>query len=217
MGGRADHQAEGRRTSERLGDARSGAKLGLKRGRPGGPRGQARIDAASGVRRKVNETRSGMKEVKDQPARQRWQGGANVFLLCLVAAISVPASSALGQDPDEAPKAPREAAPPDYMVSPEDVLDVYVLQFPEISRPYRVSPTGFISLPLIPEPVAVAGLAPSEIARVFETKFRDSGLLKRPQIVVSAKETRLHSVVISGRSEERRVGKECRSRWSPYH
>ena len=24
-------------------------------------------------------------------------------------------------------------------------------------------------------------------------------------------------VGISGRSEERRVGKECRSRWSPYH
>ncbi|KDB58951.1 winged helix-turn-helix DNA-binding protein [Bordetella bronchiseptica A1-7] len=23
--------------------------------------------------------------------------------------------------------------------------------------------------------------------------------------------------VITGRSEERRVGKECRSRWSPYH
>ena len=25
------------------------------------------------------------------------------------------------------------------------------------------------------------------------------------------------AVVICGRSEERRVGKECRSRWSPYH
>ena len=24
-------------------------------------------------------------------------------------------------------------------------------------------------------------------------------------------------VVVYGRSEERRVGKECRSRWSPYH
>ena len=24
-------------------------------------------------------------------------------------------------------------------------------------------------------------------------------------------------MVKSGRSEERRVGKECRSRWSPYH
>ena len=25
------------------------------------------------------------------------------------------------------------------------------------------------------------------------------------------------SITIDGRSEERRVGKECRSRWSPYH
>ena len=25
------------------------------------------------------------------------------------------------------------------------------------------------------------------------------------------------SATIGGRSEERRVGKECRSRWSPYH
>ena len=24
-------------------------------------------------------------------------------------------------------------------------------------------------------------------------------------------------LVVGGRSEERRVGKECRSRWSPYH
>ena len=24
-------------------------------------------------------------------------------------------------------------------------------------------------------------------------------------------------ILITGRSEERRVGKECRSRWSPYH
>src|SRR2546429_7666759 len=26
-----------------------------------------------------------------------------------------------------------------------------------------------------------------------------------------------HTVILSTRSEERRVGKECRSRWSPYH
>ena len=28
---------------------------------------------------------------------------------------------------------------------------------------------------------------------------------------------KLESLVIANRSEERRVGKECRSRWSPYH
>ena len=27
----------------------------------------------------------------------------------------------------------------------------------------------------------------------------------------------IQSVVFNKRSEERRVGKECRSRWSPYH
>ena len=27
----------------------------------------------------------------------------------------------------------------------------------------------------------------------------------------------VRSIFIGGRSEERRVGKECRSRWSPYH
>ena len=28
---------------------------------------------------------------------------------------------------------------------------------------------------------------------------------------------KINSNLITGRSEERRVGKECRSRWSPYH
>ena len=29
--------------------------------------------------------------------------------------------------------------------------------------------------------------------------------------------TAFNAMVFNGRSEERRVGKECRSRWSPYH
>ena len=29
--------------------------------------------------------------------------------------------------------------------------------------------------------------------------------------------SKLDAVLGDGRSEERRVGKECRSRWSPYH
>ena len=32
-----------------------------------------------------------------------------------------------------------------------------------------------------------------------------------------ARELRRHHVYVTARSEERRVGKECRSRWSPYH
>ena len=37
------------------------------------------------------------------------------------------------------------------------------------------------------------------------------------QIYNSIKEEIITGVLPFGRSEERRVGKECRSRWSPYH
>src|SRR2546430_15838310 len=45
------------------------------------------------------------------------------------------------------------------------------------------------------------------IAPVFRSKLADAERLSVPQLVRDLK----------SRSEERRVGKECRSRWSPYH
>ena len=38
-----------------------------------------------------------------------------------------------------------------------------------------------------------------------------------PKAVRSAEELKLQERFDTRRSEERRVGKECRSRWSPYH
>ena len=61
---------------------------------------------------------------------------------------------------------------------------------------------------------------------VFETVFRGAGAYRHyiPAIVetVTSKESFVTAYTpyqpeISQRSEERRVGKECRSRWSPYH
>ena len=42
--------------------------------------------------------------------------------------------------------------------------------------------------------------------------YQDAGQGRRKAAVVEAE-----APVEAGRSEERRVGKECRSRWSPYH
>ena len=47
--------------------------------------------------------------------------------------------------------------------------------------------------------------------------FVDNGLLRKnefEEVLHSYKDMGLN---VKGRSEERRVGKECRSRWSPYH
>ena len=35
--------------------------------------------------------------------------------------------------------------------------------------------------------------------------------------LASAQDQSFEEIMLQGRSEERRVGKECRSRWSPYH
>ena len=38
-----------------------------------------------------------------------------------------------------------------------------------------------------------------------------------PKIPLNLKNDNGYNVLLDVRSEERRVGKECRSRWSPYH
>ena len=102
------------------------------------------------------------------------------------------------KEPPYAQPSPPASNTPDYVVCPGDVLEIYVFEVPEISRSYRVSPDGFITLPLLSEPIAAAGLTPSQLSRVIAKRFRDAGLLANPQVTMSVKETRLHSVVIAG-------------------
>src|SRR5919198_5775411 len=44
-----------------------------------------------------------------------------------------------------------------------------------------------------------------------------NALMGHPKYVITRGRVRLHGEDVLARSEERRVGKECRSRWSPYH
>ena len=62
-------------------------------------------------------------------------------------------------------------------------------------------------------------LSPSFRVREFACKGSDVVLID-DELVVLLQCIREHfgkPVHITSRSEERRVGKECRSRWSPYH
>ena len=75
---------------------------------------------------------------------------------------------------------------------------------------------GFLHLYIGQEAVAVgacAALAPGDY--VIGT-YRDHGLAIAKGMAVKTVLAELYGKV-TGRSEERRVGKECRSRWSPYH
>src|SRR2546430_17626979 len=56
------------------------------------------------------------------------------------------------------------------------------------------------------------------LMRIEDTKFASEfGEIRERRAAMAARVARLDAEARGRRSEERRVGKECRSRWSPYH
>src|SRR5256886_6221337 len=125
----------------------------------------------------------------------------------------------------------------DYVIGNGDVIDIEVFDVKELSREVRVSQTGSIGIPLVPVRLHVGGLTEVQTEQKIAEALEANGLVSHPQVSVSVKERKSKPITVVGavqhamvyqadrpvtilevlRSEERRVGKECRSRWSPYH
>ncbi len=86
----------------------------------------------------------------------------------------------------------------EYLISPDDQLDIYVLDVPEVSRPYRVSPSGSIMVPLLLEPIPAVGLTPAQLSKAIAERLRSAGMVANPSITVQVKESRIHSISITG-------------------
>src|SRR3990167_4369174 len=84
-------------------------------------------------------------------------------------------------------------------------------------RPYAPKRTeDFVLLPRVGE--AVRQLRAAGYVIIVATNQPDVGAgLQTRETVDSMHERLRREVLVDDRSEERRVGKECRSRWSPYH
>jgi polysaccharide export outer membrane protein len=130
------------------------------------------------------------------------RGMVNIlFLLALGLALSAQPGILRGQNPTPAvnpnalPSAPQtsptapEIVSDQILISPGDVLDIYVYDVPELSHTYPVSPSGVVSVPLLPDPVRAAGLTPDQFARSLEDSYRQAGRLRRPEIAVSIKQS----------------------------
>lgn len=92
----------------------------------------------------------------------------------------------------------REHEDLEYIVAPDDLLDIYVVDVPELSREYRVSPDGTITLPLLSEPITAAGLSPNQLSSVIAAKLRSAGMVMHAAVTVTVKASRGHSVAITG-------------------
>lgn len=85
-----------------------------------------------------------------------------------------------------------------YLVAPDDLLDIYVVDVPELSREYRVSPDGTLTLPLLQKPISAQGLTPNQLSAVVSDRLRTAQMVSDPHVIVTVKSSRAHSVAIMG-------------------
>lgn len=94
-----------------------------------------------------------------------------------------------------APQSGSATADPNYVIEPQDLIDVSVWKEPDLSRAVPVRPDGKISLPLVND-VQAAGLTPIQLAAQIT-----SGLTKymtNPQVTVIVSQINSQRVYVLG-------------------
>lgn len=127
--------------------------------------------------------------------------------LVLALAFGVPGQNHVQNPPSqqsrpatENPDAPRSSgraeSEEDYIIGPEDLLEIRVFEQPDLSGEVRVSARGFIRVLPFPDPIKAAGLTELQLADLIREKL--TTLLRNPQVVVRVKESRSRFVAVIG-------------------
>ncbi|HEV2489251.1 MAG TPA: polysaccharide biosynthesis/export family protein [Candidatus Acidoferrales bacterium] len=95
---------------------------------------------------------------------------------------------------------PGETSTTDYRIGPADLLDVSVLEAPELNRTVRVSEEGELTLPLVGE-VRAAGLTSHELETVLEELLRRN-YMTDPHVSVFVREIESHAISVLGAVEK---------------
>jgi polysaccharide biosynthesis/export protein len=120
-----------------------------------------------------------------------------VPVLCLGVAVSASAQSAPANTATDAVgrAAAAAAATAEYLIGPEDVLDISVWKNPELSRKVPVRPDGRVSLPLIND-IQAAGLTPSQLRDQLAKRLAE--YVPSPEVSVIVSEVQSLKVAVVG-------------------
>lgn len=86
----------------------------------------------------------------------------------------------------------------DYVIGPQDLLTISVMESPEMSREVRVAADGTVSLALLAERVRVTGLNLSQVEDLLKQKYQEAGILNQGNITVTLKELQSKPVTVMG-------------------
>ena len=90
----------------------------------------------------------------------------------------------------------------DYVIGRNDLLSVSIFDLTaggvESVRTVRVSETGMLSLPMLPEPIKAAGLTEPQLQKAIAQKYREADLLQNARVSVQVVEARQRTFNIMG-------------------
>jgi polysaccharide biosynthesis/export protein len=121
---------------------------------------------------------------------------ALLALLLLATPIRAQDAAAKKQPPPQGGTATSSATPdPNYVIGPQDVLDINVWKEAELTRSVPVRPDGKISLPLLND-VQAGGLTPSQLAEQITKNLKK--FITDPQVTVIVAQINSQRVYILG-------------------
>jgi polysaccharide export outer membrane protein len=126
----------------------------------------------------------------------------NIFVMAVLV-VSTTATMALAQAKPSAVSSPHESAheksslivTTDYILGPEDVLEITVWRNVDLSKTVTVRPDGRISLPLIGD-VSAVGKTTVQLADEISGKLKE--YKENPQVTILVKEVNSYAIYVLG-------------------
>lgn len=87
---------------------------------------------------------------------------------------------------------------PVQKIGKEDLLNVQVIDLPELSRSYRVTNNGQLRLPMLKEMIHVEGLYPADIEVLIADELKREQLMVDPFVTVSVAEYHSRPISVTG-------------------
>ena len=90
----------------------------------------------------------------------------------------------------------------DYVIGPNDLVQVSIFDLlqrdVESIRTARISQTGLLQLPMLPQPVKAGGLTEAQLQRAIADAYRQAGLMEQAQVTVTVVDARQRTFNITG-------------------